>query len=65
MNWPIFRRKDDFSTKLLNSIFRFSFILFVVLFLVDLILPGFVTNYFNPIWLLILAIISGIIIVYD
>lgn len=47
-------------------IFRISFITFIVLFITDYFLPGFVTNYFNPIWLLIIAVISGIIITdYD
>lgn len=47
--------------KVVSQIFRFSFITFVILFLVEYLEPGFVTNWFNPIWLLILALISSIL----
>jgi hypothetical protein len=54
-------KEKNFWRGLFQLFFRFSFGYFLVLWLVDLILPGFVTNWFNPIWFLIIAIISGII----
>jgi hypothetical protein len=54
-------QQNNFWDDLLALIFRFSFFLFLVLFAIDFVLPGFVTNYFNPIWLLLIALVSGII----
>ena len=56
-----FNSKKDFWPRLSKVIFRISFITFVILFAVEYFLPGFVANWFNPIWLLIIALISGII----
>lgn len=53
--------KENFWLELDWLIFKVSFVIFVILLVVDLILPGFVTNWFNPVWLLIISIISGII----
>lgn len=54
------KAEDDFWFGLSQIIFRISFITFIVLFVVDYFLPGFVTNWFNPIYLLIIALVSGI-----
>lgn len=58
-----FQPKQNFWLELCRLIFRVSFLTFTVLFIVGYLIPGFVTNWFNPIWLLIIAIISGIIVV--
>ncbi|MDD2807042.1 MAG: hypothetical protein PHW95_00775 [Patescibacteria group bacterium] len=52
---------DSIQRQLSRVIFRFSFVAFVFFSAVDLVWPGFVTNYFNPFWLLLIAIISGIL----
>ena len=46
---------------LIEVIFQTTAITFIILLAIEYLLPGFVTNWFNPIWLLITAIISGII----
>jgi len=56
-----FKPKEHFFLGLARIIFRIATVTFIVLLLIDYILPGFVTNWFNPIWLLIIAIIAGII----
>ncbi|OGY43533.1 MAG: hypothetical protein A2731_03835 [Candidatus Buchananbacteria bacterium RIFCSPHIGHO2_01_FULL_39_8] len=52
-----------FWPRLNRSIFRVFFITFLLLFIIDLAEPGFVTNWFNPVWLLIIALISAIIFI--
>jgi hypothetical protein len=54
---------QDTLEDLTRIIFRLSGLAFLVLFVLDYFQPGFVTNYFNPIWLLILALASGIVLV--
>ncbi|MFA6410186.1 MAG: hypothetical protein WCW26_01265 [Candidatus Buchananbacteria bacterium] len=44
-----------------QMVFRFALITFLILFGLDFIFPGFVTNWFNPIWFLLLALFSVII----
>lgn len=56
------KQKEKFLKGLLEIVFRVSALGFVVLFIIEYIIPGFVTSWFNPIWLLIIAIISGIIV---
>ena len=53
--------KKEFWFDLIEIIFRISFVTFGFLFVIEYVFPGFVTNWFNPIWLLIIAIFSGII----
>lgn len=53
--------EENFWFKLDLIVFRAFFLTFLALFIVDYFLPGFVTDYFNPIWLLIISIITGII----
>jgi len=55
------KQEEKFFLGLAEIIFRFAFITFLVLFVLDYLFPGFVTNWFNPIWLLFAAIISGIV----
>lgn len=57
----LFKSKGDFWLELDWLIFKVSFVTFVILLAVDLILPGLVTNWLNPIWLLIISVILGII----
>jgi len=63
INFNIFKTKPekDFWFTLAQSIFRIFFVTFVIFFIVEYIFPGFITSWFNPIWLLIIVIISGII----
>ncbi len=58
-----FKSKNDCWSALGRMLFQISFITFTIFFIVDYIFPGFVTNWFNPIWLLIIAIISSIIVI--
>jgi len=53
--------KPKIKTTTLDIIFRISFLTFLVLFAVEVIIPGFVANYFDPAWFLIIAIFSGIL----
>lgn len=46
-----------------TMVFRLSFVSFAAAALAEYMVPGFVTNWFNPAWLLILAVISGILVV--
>jgi len=45
------------------AIFRVSSVLFMVLFMADYLVPGIVTNWLNPVWILMIAIVSGILAV--
>lgn len=63
MKFSFWKKEINFWTELNQLIFRTSFILFVIIFIVEYIFPGFVTNWFNPVWFLIIAIISGILLV--
>ncbi len=51
----------QFRLALAQVIFRVSFVTFASLFFLDLLLPGFVTNWFNPVWILLIALITSII----
>ncbi len=55
----IFFKKEGFFSQLAKIIFRISLITFIVLFLAEYVEPGFVTNWFNPILILLLALITG------
>jgi len=52
---------NNFYLALTELIFRFSFAVFVILFLAECLVPGFVTIWFNPVWLLIVSSVTGII----
>ncbi len=56
--WQHSKFLPDFS----RIVFRVSFITFLILFIIEYLEPGFVTNWFNPVWLLIIGIISATII---
>lgn len=58
-----FFSKANFWQQINQSIFRVSLITFLILFLVEYLEPGFVTNWFNPVWLLIITIVSGILVI--
>lgn len=58
----LFANKSTFFSQLNQIIFRIFFAVFMILFIIEYIEPGFVTNWFNPIWLLIITIISAIIV---
>lgn len=51
----------EFNKSVCRLVFRYSLVSFIFFSCVDLVLPGFVTNYFNPFWLLLIAIFSGIL----
>jgi len=57
----LFTKKNNFWRELARLIFQTSFITFCLLFIIDLLMPGFVTNWFNPIYLLIISLICGTI----
>jgi len=63
LKFNLLKKKENFWRQLSTIIFRVSFVSCLVLFIVDYLIPGFVTNWFNPIWLLIVALISGLIVV--
>jgi len=54
-----------FWDRLNQSIFKLSFCIFLILLLAELVEPGFVSNWFNPVWLLMIALFSGIVLVVD
>ncbi|MFA6215182.1 MAG: hypothetical protein WC768_01270 [Patescibacteria group bacterium] len=56
-----FKRKTRLWVEIVQEIFEIAFMAFVIFYAIDYFLPGFITNWFSPIWLLILALISGII----
>jgi len=47
--------------KYIFELFKASFIMFIVLAVLEFFIPGFVTNYFNPVWILIISVFSAII----
>ena len=57
-----FNRHNRTVKQLLNSAFKFSASLFMIMFVTEYFLPGFVTNWFNPIWLLLISIISAMML---
>ena len=44
-----------------EAVFRASFLTFVVLAIMELVVPGFVTSWFNPIFILCIALVSFLI----
>jgi len=63
MSFNFFKKKVNFWQGLSKVVFRVSFILFLIIFIVEYLYPGFATNWFNPIWFLIISLISVIILV--
>jgi len=63
----IFSRIDNFLKPILRLIFRVSLVTFLFLLTLEYVFPGFVTNWFNPIWILILSLFCAIIVItcYD
>jgi hypothetical protein len=61
MKFKLFKREDSHFREIAEIIFHFSLIIFLILLLIEYLVPGFATNWFNPIWFLIVAILSGII----
>jgi len=53
--------QKPFWLGLSQVIFPISSVTFVALFFAEYLEPGFVTNWFNPVWLLILSLFSGIL----
>ncbi len=60
-----FTKKSGTLHQLCSVLFRISAFVFGILLVVEIVIPGFVTSWFNPIWLLIIAVISGIISTID
>jgi len=56
----IFKKKDS-NLEISDFFFRIFFIIFLVIFILEALFPGFATNWFNPIWLLLFAIVFLII----
>ncbi|OGY45477.1 MAG: hypothetical protein A2744_02200 [Candidatus Buchananbacteria bacterium RIFCSPHIGHO2_01_FULL_44_11] len=56
---------ENFFVALSEIFFRFFFIVFVILFLLELWQPGFVTTWFNPVWFLLISLVAGIISIID
>jgi hypothetical protein len=61
IKFNFFQTKTNFWLNLNQLIFRFTFIIFIFFFIIDYFLPGFVTNWFNPLPLLFIALISAMI----
>jgi len=57
----IFLHSNKFCREAARRVFRVSILVFIGLFIGECFLPGLVTNWFNPVWILIIAIISAII----
>ena len=55
-------QKESFFCQLMKIIFRASLIVFLVFFVLEALVPGFVVCWFNPIGLLIIAAVSGIML---
>lgn len=47
------------------AIFRVTAVLFMILFTADYFIPGFVTNWLNPIYILLIALLSGLLAVSE
>ena len=60
-----FKIKGENCRSVFDLFFKASFILFLILFLAEAAFPGFATNWFNPIWFLLLAIFFIIINFYQ
>ena len=64
MKLPFFKFKTQpLWYGIIKLIFQVSFVTFAILLILEYFEPGFATNWFNPLWLLILAVLSGIIVV--
>ena len=62
MNFPFFKRhRFQLLAELARSVFRISVVASMLLLLVEYLEPGFVANWFNPLWVLLLAAGSGIL----
>ncbi len=59
----IFSKNKDIFLKTVEAVFQVSFVSFLALFAIDYIFPGFVSNWFNSVWLLILSFFCIIIII--
>ncbi len=57
--------KEKTNRSISSLFFRVFFLLFLVLFFAEVIFPGFVVNWLNPIWFLFLAAIFSIISIYN
>ena len=58
----IFKSQNVFIQDLAAIIFRVSSITFMAVFMAEYLCPGFVTNWFNPAWILLIALISVIMV---
>lgn len=63
MKIDFIKQKPKIWTAYNLAIFRVTAILFMILFIVDYFIPGVVTNWINPIYLLLIAILSGMLVV--
>ena len=46
-----------------KNIFRIFGVVFLLIALVEYLVPGFFTNWFNPLWVLLIVVLSAIIMV--
>ena len=60
-----FSNKETFLHELFQIFFRIFLLAFVITFIIEYIEPGFVSNWFNPVWLLIIAVTSGIVVIIN
>jgi len=62
MSFPFFKRhRFHFLVEPARVVFRVSIVTSFLLLAVEYLLPGFVANWFNPLWVLLLAAGSGIL----
>lgn len=54
-------RNNETVYAIARSFFTVGSISFLVIILFEVVFPGYFTNWFNPIWCLIIVVISGIL----
>ncbi len=55
------RQRSQLRFELAAAVFRVSLVAFLLLLVIDFLEPGFVSNWFNPLWVLLLVVVSGIL----
>ena len=55
------RQRAELRYDLARAVFRVALVTLILLLVVDFFEPGFVSNWFNPLWVLLLVVVSGIL----
>ena len=64
LNLLILNKNQRLGIEIVEAVFRVTSVSFIVVFAVEYFVPGFATNWFNPVWLLITAFITGTIMIF-